>query len=459
VRRLTWLAAPLLLAALGLAPAPAPAGVCPAIPNVCVDTESGQLNVFKRGQNAAKLKWRAAALDIAIEEIADPTVDAAYGFCIYAGTAEALVTDIEVPPGSRWRGNRNGYWYKDTTGSVGGVKGIRILPGSLENAQISVNLRGDALVDAIGFPLADDRFPLLIQLHNLGEGVCWETALEKTTFVKNGLNRKGTLRTTAILRPERCRADQGCAVERPLIGAALCRDRVAAGGGMAKRMKIKMGDITRCRQREAVGKTDGACDPGLCPYSDPACALLDSNLRSGVMRSIGHYQTKLNLACTDISVTAVQEAIPGWGTPCTHARSIDALMECLEMQAWGEYGNLLGDAVFGTQGLLDESLLRCRKELAKQTQKYSSKFNTLLYACKRSPIVRGRPCAEDPLITGQTIFDNYVSKLRNSCTDALVAQLPFGAPCTGADTVSEITDCLGTLARDLAFRGVALSYP
>ncbi len=434
------------------------AAACPVIPSVCVEAETGQLSVTQRHRHAAKLKWKASALDIALEELADPTVDAAYAFCIYAGTAEALVTDVAIAPGSKWRGNRTGYWYRDDTGSAGGLQSIRSLPGSLGEAQLSVTARGDELLD-IGFPLAADRFPLLVQLANTSRDVCWETTFEKTMFAKNSINRRGALRTAAVLRPERCREGSGCAVERPLVGAALCRDRVAAGGGMAKRMKIKMGDITRCRQREAVGKTDGACDPGLCPFSDPACALLDSNLQNGVLRAIGHYQTKLDAACDDISVSAVQESMPGWGAPCTSARTVAALMECLETDAWSEYGNVLGDAVFGSQGTLAEDLLRCRKEIAKLTQKYSSKFNTLLYSCRRSPVIHGRPCAQDPLITGQTIFDNYVTKLRNSCDDAKVARLTFGAPCDGLTNLVDLTNCLGGLARDLAFRGVSLSYP
>ena len=141
------------------------------------------------------------------------------------------------------------------------------------------------------------------------------------------------------------------------------------------------------------------------------------------------------------------------------ARTVPELMECLETEAWGEYGNELGDAVFGSSATLPDDLQRCRKEIAKQTQKYSSKFNTMLYSCRRSPVVRGRPCVEDPLITGQTIFDNYVTKLRNSCTDDMVARLTFGARCEDARTVSAITFCLGAHARELAFRGVALSYP
>ncbi len=453
-----WLLAVAALLGAAAVPSRGVAQPCPAIPNVCVEADSAQFSVVKRGRRAAKMKWKASALDIALDDLADPTADAAYAFCIYAGTAEALVKDVTIGPGDDWKGGRTSYWYQRDRNLGDGVTSIRALPGSLENAQLSLVARGDELL-SIGFPLGDDKFPLLVQLGNPSQGICWETTFEKTAFAKNGVNKRGTLRTAAVLKPERCRDGVGCAVERPLIGAALCRDRVAAGGGMAKRMKIKMGDITRCRQREAVGKTDGACDPGLCPYTNPACAALDSNLKRAVVRAIGHYWTKLETACDDISVAAVQESTPGWGTPCGHARSLDELMACLETDAWSEYGNLLGDAVFGTQGRLPDDLLRCRKEIAKQTQKYSSKFNTLLYACRRAPIVRGRPCPEDPLITGQTIFSNYVAKLRNSCDDAQVARLEFGAPCTGATTLTELTDCLGAHARELAFRGVALSYP
>ena len=454
-----WCAAAAVAALVAVAhPRAAAAQACPAIPNVCVEADTGQFSVIKRNRHVTKLKWKAATLDIALEELADPTAASPYSFCIYAGTAEALIKAVEIAPGAGWKGGRTSYWYSGAAPTTGGLETIRAFPGSLDSAQLSVTARGDDLLD-MGFPLADDRFPLLVQLANPQKGICWETTFEKTHFAKNGINRRGSLRTAAVLKPERCREDSGCAVERPLVGAALCRDRIAAGGGMATRLKIKMGDITRCRQREAVGKTDGSCDPELCPYSDPACAVLDSNLQSGVLRAIGHYQTKLEAACDDISVAAVQESMPGWGAPCTQARTVAALMECLESEAWGEYGNLLGEAVFGSQGLIAEDLLRCRKEIAKQTQKYSSKFNTLLYSCRRSPIVRGRPCTEDPLVTGQTIFDNYVAKLRSSCQDSQVARLTFGPPCDGAATITDLTDCLGALARELAFRGVALSYP
>lgn len=440
-----------------LLPLSARAQTCPGIPLPCVEAESGQLNLTKRNHHPAKLKWKAKALDIAMDALDDPLTIASYAFCMYAGTAERLIKEADIDAGDNWKGGVANYRYRDKSASSGGIQKVKVQAGSLNDAKLAVKAKGDELLD-IGFPFEESEFPILVQLTNVTTGACWETTFERTHFAKNGANRRGALRSTAVVKPERCREDAGCAVQRPLIGAALCRDRAVAGGGMAKRMKIKMGDITRCRQRESVGKTDGLCEPGLCPYSDPACDVLDNFLQSGVTRAIGHYQTKLDLACDDVSVAAVQES-SGWGAPCEAVRTVDALMECLETQLWGEFGNQLGAAVFGDTGVLPDDLVRCRKAIAKQTQTYSSKFNTILYACRRSPIVRGRSCAEDPLVTGQVTFNNYVDKMRSKCTDAQISQLSFGAPCTGSQTVDELAQCLGQLARDLGFQGVALSYP
>src|SRR5262245_549261 len=174
----------LALALLTIQATPAVAGICPTIPKVCVEAESGQLNVIKRHHHTAKMKWKAAMLDIGIDEIADPTVDTPYAFCIYAGTAEALVKEVDVAPGPKWKGNRTGYWYKDDVGATGGLKSLRALPGDFENAQLSLSLRGDDLLN-IGFPLSDEHFPLLVQLANGVQDICWETTFEKTMFARN----------------------------------------------------------------------------------------------------------------------------------------------------------------------------------------------------------------------------------------------------------------------------------
>ncbi len=438
--------------------APARAASCPQIPTTCVEAESGQLKLTKRRNRIPVLKWKAKALDVAMDALDDPITSETYSFCVYSGLDEQLLMNVDIDPGSNWKGGVNKYRYRDKTGTAGGINAINTEPGSLNDAQLLVKARGDDVL-TLGFPFEAGQFPLLVQLANFDKGVCWETTFEVAHFVKNEVNRRGALRTSAVFKPLRCREDGGCAVERPLAGAALCRDRVASGGGMAKRMKIKLGDITRCRGREAVGKTDGECDPGLCPAEDPACAVLDTRLQSGMLRSIGHYETKLDLACDDVSVAAVQETEPGWGAPCDNAQTVDQLMDCLETGVWGQYGNTMGDAIFATGGVLDPDLLRCRKEIAKQTQKYSSKFNIILYSCRRAPLVRGRSCAEDPLITAQTIFENYVNKLRNSCTDDMIGRLEFGAPCEGSSSIEELTSCLGQLARDLGFLGVDIAYP
>jgi hypothetical protein len=128
-----------------------------------------------------KLTWKwikGAATTTA--ELADPTTTADYALCIYAGTTDALIEQLNVPPGAHWSAlGSKGYKYNDPTESQDGVHGIVVKSGTAGKSKALVKGKGTNLPD----PALPLQFPVTVQLFNYQSGVCFDSTF--TNALKN----------------------------------------------------------------------------------------------------------------------------------------------------------------------------------------------------------------------------------------------------------------------------------
>src|SRR6185369_12880090 len=80
--------------------------VCPSVPSACRTAQKNLLLIKNKADNSKdKLIWKwikGAATTTA--EFADPRATAEYALCIYAGTTDALVAQVHIPPSNtKWK--------------------------------------------------------------------------------------------------------------------------------------------------------------------------------------------------------------------------------------------------------------------------------------------------------------------------------------------------------------------
>ncbi len=125
-------------------------------------------------------------------DFGDPTTSAEYAFCIYAGSAQALVLEADVPPGGICDGgpcwtpiSTKGYQRKDRTAATAGIAKLQLKGGDAGRAKILVKGRDANLdLDPLTLPL-DETTDVIVQLSNSETANCWQTTLPPTSFKKN----------------------------------------------------------------------------------------------------------------------------------------------------------------------------------------------------------------------------------------------------------------------------------
>ena len=114
------------------------------------------------------LSWRwtnGAALSLS--DLSDPTVDASYALCVYAGSPSALIADMSLPAGAKWSAvGGSGYRFMDTVPPTG----LRLRSGSGGKSAAAMAGRGVLLQRA--FPFAA---PVTVQLRKAGSPLCLES--------------------------------------------------------------------------------------------------------------------------------------------------------------------------------------------------------------------------------------------------------------------------------------------
>ena len=159
--------------------------VCPSSPQSCRSAQKNLLLIKNKADNSKdKLIWKwihGAATTMG--EFADPRATAEYALCIYAGTADALVAQIHIPPSNtKWKAlGTKGFKYLDQTLAADGTQKVILKGGVAGKSKALLKGRGTNLPDPLDMgPLGT---PVTAQLLNYQSGVCWEGNF--TTFKKN----------------------------------------------------------------------------------------------------------------------------------------------------------------------------------------------------------------------------------------------------------------------------------
>jgi len=168
---------------------------CPAVPQGGCRTSGKSLLLIKNKTDNSKDKliWKfikGAATTQA--DLQDPRSSADYALCIYAGTTDALVAAINVPPSnSKWSVlGTKGYKFLDPSLADNGAQKIIVKGGAAGKSKMLVKGRGANLPD----PIDSSSLPLPVeaQLINYQTGVCFDTvfsnALKNTTTLFKAKN-------------------------------------------------------------------------------------------------------------------------------------------------------------------------------------------------------------------------------------------------------------------------------
>ena len=164
---------------------------CPNAPQSPCSSALKSLLLIKNKSDDTKdkltWKWIKGAATT-VDDLKDPTTTANYALCIYAGSTNALVAQLDVPPSNtKWQPlGSKGFKFLDNTEADDGAQKIKLKSGSANKSKALVKGRGTNLPDPLdainGGPLQP---PVTTQLINLQTGACFgstfNTPLKNTT--------------------------------------------------------------------------------------------------------------------------------------------------------------------------------------------------------------------------------------------------------------------------------------
>jgi hypothetical protein len=157
---------------------------CPIAPQGACRTSTKKQLLIKNqtDDNKDKLIWKYLKGDATTQaDFANPTSTAAYALCIYAGTADALVATLSIPPSNtKWQASGDkGYKYKDLTNSQSGVSKVILKGGAAGKTKALLKGKGVNLPDPLNAGALGT--PVTAQLLNHQTGICWETVFNSPT--------------------------------------------------------------------------------------------------------------------------------------------------------------------------------------------------------------------------------------------------------------------------------------
>jgi hypothetical protein len=154
---------------------------CPPAPRAgCRSAPKSRLRLKKRidgDPNADLVRWSwTDGPPTSAGDFADPTLDADYGVCVYAGAAgsASVVYETGVPAAAPlWRTLPNGFIYTDHHRAERGTWRVSVKSDAAMRSAVDVRAKGAGLSGQ--FPLTT---PVTAQLTHLGTGTCWESRFE-----------------------------------------------------------------------------------------------------------------------------------------------------------------------------------------------------------------------------------------------------------------------------------------
>jgi hypothetical protein len=126
-------------------------------------------------------------------DFADPINSAQYDLCLYAGTSAALIYEANVPPSaSKWKTlSDKGFKYKDSNLSEDGTQRIVLKGRDGNKSKLLWKGKGDNLPEAApsSLPIAMGDFPVVVQVINNDNGMCFETTFDAADVKKNEVDQ------------------------------------------------------------------------------------------------------------------------------------------------------------------------------------------------------------------------------------------------------------------------------
>ena len=153
---------------------------CPPTPQVCAPASRARLVLLKSppgGQREDKFMFRWQADPLA-ENFPDPTADAAYQFCLYAGETPVVEFDLALPTDS-WRARSREFRIRN------GGSGLSVVTLRNGDARSRITLKGKgALLDAPYLPVVAPQ-GLTVQLIDADSGRCFGADFPASSITRN----------------------------------------------------------------------------------------------------------------------------------------------------------------------------------------------------------------------------------------------------------------------------------
>jgi YVTN family beta-propeller protein len=160
---------------------------CSAAPRSGCLTAGKSLLQLRTDAGKQRLNWKwVQGAQTNLSDLGNPvTGTTTYTLCIYSGTADALIAEVDVPAqgtcgGSEcWKATGSGMKYKDKTLSNSGTELITLKAGAAGKARALVKGAGDNLPLPV-FPSQGIDLPVTVQLNN-SNNHCWEAQYGSAT--------------------------------------------------------------------------------------------------------------------------------------------------------------------------------------------------------------------------------------------------------------------------------------
>jgi len=163
------------------------AGSCVAAPRMGCRSAGKSILLLKNDPDDSKDKliWKWIKGDATVQtDFGVPTGTTATALCIYAGTANSLISDPQVAGGSGWAAiSDKGYKFKDSGGAQDGIQKIIEKGGAQGKAKALVKGKGSGLPDPNLMPSLG--VPVTAQLVNSANNNCFEGVFNMGDVIKN----------------------------------------------------------------------------------------------------------------------------------------------------------------------------------------------------------------------------------------------------------------------------------
>ena len=163
------------------------AAACPPSPAPgCKVAESAKLSIHNAAIDAKdQVLWKwAKGEGLVRANFGDPINGTGYELCLYAGSAQALIGEVFLPPGAGWKDVSSG-GYAFGAANADGIRFASLLPGESGRASAALKGKGAGLPD-LPTPL---EAPVTVQLHAAPEPLCLTTQFAATDAAVNTATR------------------------------------------------------------------------------------------------------------------------------------------------------------------------------------------------------------------------------------------------------------------------------